>query len=62
MCVGQETALTLYKSLVLLHLDYVDAAYMVASKETLRKLQLIQNVACRVILRAENRDSVAEMH
>ena len=35
---------------------------MVATKESLKKLQLIQNVACRVILRANNRDSTVEMH
>ena len=36
MCVNQETALMLYRSLVLPHLDYVDTAYMVATKDTLR--------------------------
>ena len=61
-CVNQETVLHLYKSLVLPHLDYIDVAYMIATKETLRKLQLIQNVACRVILKADNRDSVHGMH
>ncbi len=61
-CVNQQTALTLYRSIVLPHIDYVDVAYMVATKESLKKLQLVQNVACRVILRADNRDSTSEMH
>ena len=61
-CINQDTALMLYKSLVLPHLDYLDIVYMVATKETLHKLQLIQNVACRIILKAGNRDSVHDMH
>ena len=61
-CINQDTALMLYKSLVLPHLDCLDIAYMVATKEVLRKLQLIQNVACRVILKANNRDNVRTMH
>ena len=61
-CVNQETALMLYRSLMLQHLDYLDIVYMVATKEVLQKLQLIQNVACRVILRADNRDNVQDMH
>ena len=51
----------LYCSLVLPHIDYVDTAYVVATKEELEKLQLIQNMACRVILKAGNRESVANM-
>ena len=62
MCVNQETALMLYRSLILPHIDYLDTAYMVATKDCLRKLQLLQNVACHVILKAGNRDSVSEMH
>ena len=50
----QSTALMLYKSLVLLHLDYCDT--------WLNKLQLVQNSVCRTILLAESRTSTEDMH
>ena len=40
------TGLTLYKSLVLPHLDYYDTVYMCTIVQNLNKLQLIQNGAC----------------
>ena len=55
-------ALTLYKSLVLPHLDYCDVVYMTANKDLLNKLQLVQNVACRTLLLADNRTHIADMH
>ena len=49
--VTQEICLNLYKSLVMPHLDYGDIVYMHTSNENLAKLQMIQNNACRLILR-----------
>ena len=57
-----STSLTLYKSLVLPHLDYCDIVYMCTTVQNLNKLQLIQNGACRTILRAPKDTSVSEMH
>ncbi len=48
----RPTALTLYKSLVLPHLDYCDV-YTTAKQESLSKLQTAQNIACRTILLAD---------
>ena len=45
--IDYSIALTLYKSLVLPHLDYCDTIYMIGNQEDLNKLQLVQNVACR---------------
>ena len=59
---SESGGLNLYRSSILPHPDYVDSAYMVATVEKLRKLQLIQSVSCRVILKAENRNNVKEMH
>ncbi len=61
-CLGQSLALTLYKSLVLPHYDYCDTIYMCADKETLHKLQLVQNVGCRAILLSGRRTHVSDMH
>ena len=49
-------ALTLYKSLVLLHLDYCDTS------ESLNKLKLEQNVACRILLLAKKKTGIDLMH
>ena len=61
-CLTQKLALTLYKSLVLPHIDYCDVVYMSATKESLNKLQLVQNKGCRAILGAAARDHIDEMH
>ncbi len=60
--VDRPTASTLYKSLVLPHLDYCDVVYVTAKQESLNKLQLIQNVACRTILLADKYSNVENMH
>ena len=57
-----STSLTLYKSLVLPHLDYCDIVYMCTSVQNLNKLQLIQNGACRTILKVPKDTSVEQMH
>ena len=54
--------MNLYKSLVVPHIDYADIIYMHTSAVNLAKLQLIQNNACRLILREGKRASVMEMH
>ena len=56
------TSLTLYKSLVLPHLDYCDLVYMNTTVQNLNKLQLSQNGACRTILRQPKDTSVSQMH
>ena len=58
----RKSFILLYKSLVLPHIDYCDLVYMTANKYTLHKLQIIQNVACRIILRADNRRGIQEIH
>ena len=58
----RKTSTLLYKSLVLPHIDYCDIVYMTTTEYNLHRLQLIQNVVCRIILRADNRTSVTEMH
>ncbi len=61
-CVDKSTALRLYKSLVLPHFDYWDTIYMTASSESLNKLQLLQNHACRTMLMANREAHITDMH
>ena len=61
MCLDTKTCTTLYKSLVLLVLDYCDVVYMTATKATLEKLQKVQNIAY-CILNAGRRESRKYMH
>ncbi len=61
-CLGQQLALSLYRSLVLPHYDYCSTIYMCANKETLQRLQLVQNIGCRTILLAGKHTPIAEMH
>ena len=58
----RKTSILLYKSLVLPHIDYCDLIYMTANESQLHRLQLIQNVASRIILKANNRTSIKHMH
>ena len=51
--ITRETAFILYRSLLLPVLDYCSIVYMTSSKNSLRKVQKIQNSACRIILFAE---------
>ena len=60
--IKQDTALQLYKSLVLPYYDYGDVIYMHTSEQNLLKLQYMQNNACRMILRADKYESVKGMH
>ena len=61
-CVDQPTVLRMYKSLVLPHYDYCDTVYMTASKESLNRLQLLQNSACRTMLCTGRDTHIAHMH
>ncbi len=58
----QETALTLYKSLVTPHFDYGTVVYEVSPQYQLQRLQVIQNAAARMILLEEEYFPVYEMH
>ncbi len=58
----QPIALSLYKSLVLPHLDYCDIVFDCASKEHLNRLQIFQNSACRTILLADSDTHISDMH
>ncbi len=59
---GNSLTLMLYKSLVAPLLDYCDVVYSNANKTCLVKLQQVQNIACRIILKAGPRDHIREMH
>ena len=59
---NKKSKILLYKSLILLHLDYCDIVYMCTSESNLQQLQQIQNCACRIILRADKLTSTREMH
>ncbi len=61
-CVTKDTALMLYKSLVMPHFDYGDIVYQHCSQDLLLKLQYIQNNACCMILLAEKYTSVSIIH
>ena len=61
-CMDKKIALQLYKSIIGPHLDYCDTTYMTASQESLHKLQLLQNVCCRIILREDKTASIQDMH
>ena len=60
--IDHSTALTLYKSLILPHLDDCDTVYMTANVDVLNKLQLVQNVACRTLLLADKYANIDDMH
>ena len=59
---NKNLTLILYKSLVAPHIDYCDIVYMQDNQGTLQKLQIVQNMACRVILEAGPRDHIDNMH
>ena len=58
----RKTSILLYKILVLPHIDYCDLVYMTATEYNLHQLQLIQNVAYRIVLQADNRTNIKAMH
>ena len=52
----------MYQCLVLPHFDYCDTVYACTTAGNLSKLQLLQNSACRTMLRCNKRTSVDQMH
>ncbi len=62
VCMNKQIACQLYKSLILPQLEYGDVVYMTASKTSLNDLQKVQNICCRIILLANRRTHIADMH
>ena len=60
--IDQPRALRLHKSLILPHYDYCDTVYMTGNKDSLNKLQLLQNSACRTMLFANRDCHISDMH
>lgn len=60
--ITEEISLRLYKSLIQSILDYGDVMYIGASKTDLRKLQLIQNRALRIVNLAPRYTSNISLH
>ena len=59
---NKQVACQLYKSLILPKIEYGDVVYMTATKTSLNDLQKIQNICCRVILLANKRTHISDMH
>ncbi len=57
-----KTAKMLYVSTILPILDYCGSVFMVAPKLDLEKLQCLQNVALRIVLKVDCRFSVYDLH
>ena len=60
--VSPQRLATFTSTLLVAYLDYCDTVYITANECELRKLQLIQNTACRTILMVDKRTSVKNMH
>ena len=58
---SNNLTIILYKSLVVPYIDYCDIVYMQTNQANLQKLQLVQNMACRIILKAGPRDHILDM-
>ena len=58
----KAASITLYKSMILPHIDYGDIIYSAANLNQLTKLQRIQNKCLRICLRADPPLSVKELH
>ncbi len=59
---NEQTALMLYKALVTPHFDYGCLLYEVAPEYQLKRLQVIQNAAARLILTAEPDIPIYQLH
>ena len=57
-----KTRLLLYQGLISSHFDYGDIIYCTASNENLRRLQVLQNAACQIILYRDITSSIFKMH
>ena len=58
----KSTALMLYKSLITPHYDFGAIIYEVAANYQLQRLQVIQNAAAHMILLADPRCPIYELH
>ncbi len=58
----EETALHLYKTLLIPIVDYGDVVYDCLTKDNSDTLQKLQNGVCRIILQKGKRTSTSEMH
>ncbi len=56
------TSLQLYKSLIVSLFDYCDTVYLGMSQRDLNHLQILQNKACRVILKRGRFSNSLELH
>ncbi len=54
---SEDACTQLVKSLVIMHLDYCNIVYVGIPEKDLHKLQWIQNMAAKLILKASHRDS-----
>ncbi len=59
--IDKNIALTLYKALVCPLFDFNDIVYMQISQDLLSKLEVLQNNACRLILRCPRLTHVSDM-
>ena len=60
--VNAETSLMLYKSLIVSLFDYCDTVYQVMLAKDLAHLQVLQNKACRIILKQNRFSHAADLH
>ena len=56
----QSACQTLIQGLVIAHLNYANALYFRLQEIDVKKLQIVQNIAARLILRKTNWDSITE--
>ncbi len=56
----EETCAILVKTLVMSHLDYCNVVYTGLPDKELNKLQCVQNIAAKLVLKAGRRDSTTE--
>ncbi len=52
----------LYKSLICSYIDFGDIVYTTSSADNLKRLQTLQNTACKIILRRDNRAPTFKLH
>ena len=57
-----QTSFLIYKSLILLHMDYCSLVYTSTDGTNIKRLQLVQNAACSAILPLDNRANTQNIH
>ena len=58
----EETAISIYKSMILPYFDYCDVIYSASNKGQLEKLQRLQNKCLKVCMRLERRHATEDVH